>query len=144
MSISRKNNTSEKILWAWSILLSIVLLVVQSTQLHIHDFDHAQDQQQNYNFIVADVEHATLTEAHSSIDNSHSDHHAEISLEIDTSPNALLKKSSIKVLTLALLITLLLFLIPSFCRLLLPRLPRNTAHSPRRFIFSPPLRAPPL
>ena len=144
MSISRKNNKGQKTPWVWTILLSIVLLFGQSVKLHVHSLDHAQDQHQIYNLAAEHGEHSNLAGAHLSIDNSHSDHHAENAVEIDTSPNALLKDLSSKVLALALLITLLLLFLPGFNQLLLHRLHSNNAIFPRRYLLSPPLRAPPL
>lgn len=141
MYIFRKNNKSKKVLWLWTILLSIVLLFGQSANLHVHDVDHSHNQHQGYNLAAGHGEHLNVSGAHLSIDNSHADHHVSNAVEIDTSPMALLNDSSGTVLVLALLITLLVFFFPSYNQLS-PH--RHFASFSRRYLLSPPLRAPPL
>lgn len=142
MSISRKASKRATILWIWTILLSIVLLFGQSVKLHVHSLDHADNQSSGHHYIEGADEHSQLAEAHLSSDSSHADHHAEIVSEIDTSLNALPTVS--KVLTLALLFTMLLFLWPGFSELIFHRRTIQPALPPRRYHLYPPLRAPPL
>ena len=145
MSISRKISKSEKILWIWTILLSIVLLFGQNVKLHVHSIDHADNQQLSHHQHIDGLdEHSQLGEAHLSTDISHSDHHADIVSEIDTSLNALLTDISSKMLTLAFLFTMLVFLWPGFYPFIFHRRIINPAIPPGRYLLSPPLRAPPL
>ncbi|MBL7003723.1 MAG: hypothetical protein ISR69_06835 [Gammaproteobacteria bacterium] len=144
MSIISKTNKSEKNLWVWTLLLSLVLLFGQNSKLHVHSLDHADNQQINHKYVDAANDHSGLGEAHLSTDSSHSDHHAEIVSEIDTSLNALLIDTSVKIPVLALLITLLVFYIPSFYHLVVHRRSIYPVYSFCRNHFSPPLRAPPL
>jgi len=144
MLLSRKNNKNNKILWAWTVVLSIVLLFGNSIKLHIHDLSHSHDQQKSHNLVIGHGEHLALAQAHLSIDNSHSDHHMENALEIDISPNALLKDLSGKVSALALLSTLIILFLSGFYPFSFHLLHRNNIIVPRRYLLSPPLRAPPL
>ena len=144
MPFFKKNNKKDKILWTWTILLSIVLLFGNSIKLHVHDLGHAHDHQMNHDLIIGHGEHLTVARAHLSIDNSHSDHHVDNVLEIDISPNALLKVLSGKVFALALLSTLILLFLSGFYPFSFRRLHSNNVIFSRRYLLSPPLRAPPL
>jgi hypothetical protein len=98
----------------------------------------------NHDLIIGHGEHSTVARAHLSIDNSHSDHHVENVLEIDISPNALLKVLSVKVSALALLSTLILLFLSGFYPFSFRRVHSNNVIFSRRYLLSPPLRAPPL
>ena len=143
MLLSRKNN-NDKVLWTWTILLSIVLLFGNSIKLHVHDPSHFHDQQISHNLVIGHSEHLAVARAHLSIDYSHSDHHMENAIEIDISPNALLKDLSGKVFALVLLGTLILLFLSGFYPFSFRRLHSNNVIFSRRYLLSPPLRAPPL
>ncbi len=144
MSIFSKINKSKKVLWVWTVLLSMVLLFGQNLRFHVHSLDHADNQQFSHMSVELSDDHSHPGDAHLSSDTSHSDHHAEIVSEIDTSLNALLIDTSSKILTLALLITLLVFYLPGFCQLIVHRRYIHPVINFWRYHFSPPLRAPPL
>ena len=144
MSIFRRIGKREIILWLWILLLSIVFLFGQSVKFHSHSLDHADKPQPSHQYSEGVEEHTNPGVAHLSIDTSHPDHHTEIASEIDTSQYALLKVLSSKVLTVALLITLLVFFCPGFYQLIVHRRNSNPTINFWRYHFSPPLRAPPL
>ena len=138
--------TKKRTLFLWTLLLSMALLCAQSVKLHVHSLDHDHDQNQQHSHIttVPASNHSHLSDAHLSTDVSHGDHHDEVVSELDASPYGLLKKVSDSVLTLALLTTVFTFLLAGFYH--------HTFHHRRdknivlawRYLFSPPLRAPPL
>jgi hypothetical protein len=144
MLVSRKNNKKNKVLLTWIILLSVVLLFGNSIKLHVHDLSHSHDQQKSHNLVIGHGEHLAVARAHLSIDYSHSDHHMENAIEIDISPNALLKDLSGKVFALVLLSTLILLFLSGFYPFSFRRLHSNNVIFSRRYLLSPPLRAPPL
>ena len=127
-------------LFAWIVLLSMGLLCAQRARdsaLNLEQSAVAED----VNGCQVRLE-AVLEKL--SADISHSDHHDEVVSETDASPNALLKNISSQVLTLALLVTALLLLFPRFYQYLSYRRRNDDIWLPRRYQYSPPLRAPPL
>jgi len=129
-------------LYVWAFLLSVALLCAQSVKLHVHNFvDH--DQQDNHITTELVTPHSHLSELHLSVDVSHIDHHDEVLLELDASPDGLLKKLGNNILTLALLASLFSLLLVGFYQQILRRYRDNEAIIPWRYHFSPPLRAPP-
>ena len=143
MYLFRKISKNPKSLWIWALLISVALLCNQSVKLHIHDLDHAHDQHLNHDSGLGMEEHSHSANAHLVIDNSHSDHHADIVAEIDTSPSAVLAKISNTLLTLAFLVSILAFLLPRFYVHKIYRRAINDTVTLWRYHFSPPLRGPP-
>ncbi|MFT5657469.1 MAG: hypothetical protein ACI9KN_000742 [Gammaproteobacteria bacterium] len=144
MFISRKKITKEKVQWIWTILLSLGLLFGHSANLHVHSFDYASEKQPSRISVTGVDDHSHQVQTHLSTDMSHSDHHAVFVPEIDTSLNVLLKFNTGKVLTLALLFTMLVYFSPCFYQYLIHRRRNNDTISSWRYHFFPPLRAPPL
>jgi hypothetical protein len=131
-------------LFPWVLLLSVALLCAQGVKLHVHSIDHAHNQQYGHITIDAAAEHSHRSELHLSHDVSHVDHHDEVVSELDVSPDGLLKKVSSKVVMLVLLATLLSLFLFGFFQQILQRYRDGDAILPWRYLFSPPLRAPPL
>ena len=131
-------------LFAWIVLLSMGLLCAQNVKIHSHNLDHDHFQEHGHNSIENIAEHSHIAKAHLSTDISHADHHDEVVSETDASPNALLKNISSQVLTLTLLVTTFLLLSPKFYQYLSYRRRNDDIWLPRRYQYSPPLRAPPL
>ena len=143
MSIFQKINHNQKFLWVWAFMITIALLCNQSVKLHIHDLDHAHDQLLTHDSAEGIEEHSHSTNAHLVFDNSHSEHHADIVAEIDTSLNAVLEKISTIVLTLAFLASIFAFLLTRFYEHKIYRRTINDTVILWRYHLSPPLRAPP-
>lgn len=126
----------------WVLLLSMALLCTQGVTLHVHSLDH--DQQHSHASSGAATGHSHLSKPHLSTDVSHAAYHNEIVSELDISPDTLQKKVSGSVLTLVLLVAVQVLLFPGFFQRLFHRhRDRNVVFS-WRYLFSPPLRAPPL
>lgn len=136
----------KRTLFLWVFLLSTALLCAQGVKLHVHSFGQEHDHDQQYSHIAAEAvaEHSHLSEAHLSTDISHGDHHDEVVSELDASPDGLLKKVSSNILTLALLATVFILLLPTFYQQTFHRRRDKNSFLPWRYLFSPPLRAPPL
>ena len=133
--------TNKRILFAWTILLSLLILFAQGVTLHVHSFDH--DPLQNHHSIGDLNDHSHLSEAHLSVDFSHNDHHDQVTSEIDATPDCIFKQLSANVAVIALLAMVLMLLLPALCRNTFLRHSRD-AGLPRRYLLFPPLRAPPL
>jgi len=133
--------TNKRILFAWTIILSLLILFAQGVTLHVHSFDH--DPLQNHHSIADLNDHSHLSEAHLSVDFSHNDHHDKVTSEIDASPDCILKQVSANVTVIALLAMALTLLLSGLCRNTFLRYCRYVALS-RRYHLFPSLRAPPL
>jgi hypothetical protein len=128
----------------WTVLLSLSILCAQGVKLHAHDFDHGHtghhhDQLDSGYY----SDHAHAGGIHFANDKSHVDHHSGAIPELDASPDGLLKKVSNAVLVLALLSAMSYFLLPGLLRQTYHRIREQKIPLPRRYIHSPPLRAPP-
>ena len=89
-------------------------------------------------------EHEHLSKAHFAHDQSHGDHHEEVFSEVDVSPNGILKAPSAQILFFAVITFILLLAWPVFAgRVLYYRRDSDPFHY-LCYLFSPPLRAPPL
>lgn len=135
--------TKKQTLFLWILLISIALLCAQGVKLHTHFLDHEHNQQHSHDSIGVTAEHAHLSDSHLSTDVSHGDHHGEVVLELDASPDGVLKKGSSSVPMLALFAAILSFLLFNFAPLALQRR-GNDITIPQQFFISPPLRGPPL
>ena len=90
------------------------------------------------------TEHSHLSDVHLTIDASHTDHHDEVISEKNASPQALLKQiSSISPTLAVFVVAFILMFYGAYAIALYRRFDINIAIS-RRYILSPPLRAPPL
>lgn len=130
----------KRILIAWTVLLSLLMLSAQGVTLHVHSFDH--DSHQGHHSIDNINGHSHIGGAHLSLDSSHQDHHDETTTVIDACPDCLKQVASN--LLMAALIGIVLFLpVPGLYRNKFP-INRGNVSLPRRFHLIPPLRAPPL
>ena len=139
------HQTTKRSRYFWNVILSFALLCAQGVKLHVHSLDHASKQNHTHNHMVFEdtASHSHLSIAHYSTDLSHSDYHDEVVSEMDASPHGLLEKVSNSVRTLALLaVFLTLFCLYFYRNLLYKRLLNGTVIH-WRYLFSPPLRAPP-
>ena len=130
------------------VLLSIMLVSGQSMTLHIHgleqDHNHQNRQFSLHTLDVSAIDHSHLTKVHLASDTSHELDHGEFIAEIDVSHNAFLKKVSSNLLLLALLFIAISFVIFIFEIKIFYRHPEENITFSPRYLFSPPLRAPPL
>lgn len=127
----------------WVFLLSIALLCAQGVKLHIHNFAHDHEPHQSLALEVA-TEHLHQSDIHLTTDVSHADHHDEVVSEQNANPQALLKKISSYGPMLAIFVIAFTFLLHSFKVITLHYRRDNDLIITRRYILSPPLRAPPL
>lgn len=128
----------------WTLLLALAILCAQGVKLHVHNFGH--DHEQQFSSISPEVvtEHSHLSDIHLTTDISHADHHDEVISEQNASPQALLKQISSYGSMLAIfVITFILILYSAYVVTVHRRFDINIAIA-RRYILSPPLRAPPL
>ena len=126
----------------WVLLLSIALLCAQGTKLHVHSFAHDHEPHQSIAPELA-TEHLHQSSIHLTTDISHADHHDEVVTEQDANPQALLKKVSGYGPMLAIFIIAFAFLLHSFNVIKLYYRRDTDLILTRRYILSPPLRAPP-
>lgn len=140
------SHPKKRVLFLWTLLLSMAMLCAQGVKLHVHDLDHHHQQNQQHSHTVAEVdaEHSHFSIAHLSTDTSHIDHHDELVSELDVSPDSLLQKISNSVLPLVLFSFVIILFFAVFFRPIAYLYQGNTASSPWRYLFSPPQRAPPL
>jgi hypothetical protein len=127
-----------------TILLAIAILCAQGVKLHVHNFGH--DHQQQFSSISSEVvtEHSHISDIHLTTDASHADHHNEVISEQNASPQALLKQISNDGPMLAVFVIAFIFLLYSAYVITLHRRFDINIAIARRYILSPPLRAPPL
>jgi hypothetical protein len=130
--------TNKRLLAVWTLLLSLLMLNAQGVTLHVHNFEH--DPLQNHHYIDDLNGHWHLNTAHLSTDSSHEGHHAEVTSEMNASPDCLVKS---KVTVIALLAMFFIWLLPTLCRYTFFRIHRNISRPWQYFLF-PQLRAPPL
>lgn len=131
-------NTNKKTYLLWAIFLSLAIVCAQSVKLHVHNIEH------DHSPVESAIEHSHVSEFHLSVDISHAEYHHEVMPEIDLGMNALIKDISDKVITLALLVTVLALFLYSFYSNSFFRRRRIDAVFYWRYNLSPPLRAPPL
>jgi hypothetical protein len=133
----------KRTLFLWILLLSITLLCAQSVKLHVHNF--ALDHEQQHS-IATDVmtEHLHQNGIHLTTVVSHAIHHDEVISEQGLNSQALLKKMSSYGPMLAIFVIAFTFLLHRFNVIKLDYRRDNDLIITRRYILSPPLRAPPL
>jgi hypothetical protein len=132
---------NNKLMPAWAVLLSLLILSAQGVTLHIHSVDH--DPHQSHHSIDDLIDHEHPGQAHVSFDSSHQDHHDEVASEIEACPDCILKQVSANLLSIALVAIVLFLLTPGFYRTRL-LYNRGKVSLPPQFHILPPLRAPPL
>jgi len=126
----------------WVLLLSVALLCAQGVTLHVHSLGHDHQHAHTASGIPAGL--SSLSAPHLSSDLSHAGYHNEIDSERDASPDVLLKKVFGSMLMLALLALVLALLFPGFYQQSFHRHRDRGVVFSWRYLFSPPLRAPPL
>jgi hypothetical protein len=131
-------NNLNKSRMCWVLLLSLALLCAQGLKLHSHHIDHTHTTSESA------IQHTHASEFHLSVDVSHAGHHHEAVSELDLGLNALPQKNSVKVLTLAFLVTILVLYLSSTYLLSCSRRRSRQVNVVWRCHFFPPLRAPPL
>ena len=127
-------------------MISIMLLCAQNLQFHVHSLDHPEPLQQHDSQIeMHNVEHGQIAMKHLSIESSHADHHDLSVVEMDASPETILKQLSMNGASVALFALIFTLIILGFYALYVPRTRSLTNFLPiRRFHLFPLLRAPPL
>ena len=121
-----------------SVLLSLSLLCSQGVGLHVHSLDHGHGDS-----IHQAGEHAHLSEAHFAQDSSHNDHHDGTVSEVDISPDSLLKTPSNNIFSIALIAFLFISVVFVSSQQWVHRRRESKLILHRRYVLSPPLRAPP-
>ena len=149
------NQITKPALYLFTLILSVAILCAQGVRLHIHslaqEHNHELQQHSHNSHTAAETPiknsqalHSHQSKIHPVSDISHSDHHDEMISELDASPDGFLTKVNSNLLILALLSSLFTLLLVNFYQKILLRYREETVIFPRRFLFSPPLRAPPL
>jgi hypothetical protein len=125
-------------LFLWVLLLSVALLSAQAVKLHVHNFGHDHEQRHSIAPEVA-TEHIHQSGIYLTTDVSHATHHDEM-----ISEQGLLKKMASYGPMLAIFVIAVTFLLHSFNVMTLQRRRDKDVITVRRYILSPPLRAPPV
>jgi hypothetical protein len=144
MNFSRQHR--KPILFLWIVMISIMLLCAQNLQFHVHSLAHHEPLQQHDSLIeMSNGEHGQVAMKHLSIDSSHADHHDQSVVEMDASPEAIIKQLSMNGALAVLFALIFTLIILGFYALYVPRTRSLTNFVPlRRFHLFPLLRAPPL
>lgn len=130
-------------LFLWVLLLSVALLSAQAVKLHVHNFGHDHEQRHSIAPEVA-TEHLHQSGIYLTTNVSHATHHDEIISEQGLNSQALLKKMASYGPMLAIFVIAFTFLLHSFNVMTLQRRRDKDVITVRRYILSPPLRAPPV
>ena len=146
------NQITKPALYLLTLILSVAIVCAQGVRLHVHslDQDHNHELQQQSHTTTETLkqftqqQHSHPEKIHPASDISHSDHHDQVISELDVSPDAFLTKIISNILILAILSSIFTFLPVNFYQQLLQRYRKETVIISQRFLFSPPLRAPPL
>ena len=146
MNIFRQMN--KRTLLQLVVLLSIILLSGQSVTLHIHgleqDHEHENKQIVVHTIDESASEHAHLSKIHFANDSSHDFDHDEFISGFDVNDNAFFNKMPNNPLLVALLSFVISLFVAVFCLKIVYRYSDEEFTYPFRYLFSPPLRAPPL
>ncbi len=136
--------TNKWVLLVLSLVFSLALLCAQGIGLHVHNLDHDPgDHHSHAHAMNGAGEHAHVSKAHFAQDTSHSDHHDGAVSEVDISPEGLLKNSSNNIFAIALIAFFFIFAMFVSLRQLAYRCRESKLILYRRYVLSPPLRAPP-
>ncbi|MDH5259737.1 MAG: hypothetical protein OEX07_17115 [Gammaproteobacteria bacterium] len=131
---------NKQTLLIWSVLLSFSLLCAQEMSLHTHDLEHGSEQSHLY---AMDNDHKHFSAAHFSHDTSHDVHHDSDISKVDISPVGVLKNTKTQILALALIVFIFMLVNFSASRQLIISRRKSRYVIQKRYILSPPLRAPP-
>ncbi len=128
----------------WSLLLSLSLLCGQGIKLHAHNLGHDHDESIVHTHAADEVsDHSRLSRSHYAHDTSHSEHHSDVVSDVDVTPDGVWKKLSSNMLTLALFTLLFVLVLSAPLRQRVHRYRESKSILFRRYLLSPPLRAPP-
>lgn len=151
MNIFRQMNN--RTLLQLVLLLSVILLSGQSVTLHIHgleqDHMHGNEQTSIHTIDNAAIDHSHLSKIHFANDSSHDFDHDDLVYDellsgFDVNDNAFFNKTSNNTLLVALLTIIINFFVAVFCPKIFYRYCDEDIIYPFRYVFAPPLRAPPL
>lgn len=146
MNVFRKMN--KRTLLQIVLLLSVILLSGQSVTLHIHgleqDHKHEIEQTSIHTSVQPAIDHSHLSKIHFANDSSHDFDHDEFISGFDVNDNAFFNKISNNTLLVALLSIVINFFVAVFCLKIFYRYRDEDIIYPFRYVFAPPLRAPPL
>ncbi|MCU7834480.1 MAG: hypothetical protein KZQ83_04420 [gamma proteobacterium symbiont of Taylorina sp.] len=133
--------------------MSVILLSGQSVTLHIHgleqDHKHEIEQTSIHTSVQAAIDHSHLSKIHFANDSSHDFDHDDLVYDelfsgFDVNDNAFFNKISNNTLLVALLSIVINFFVAVFCLKIVYRYRDEEFIYPFRYVFAPPLRAPPL
>ncbi|MDO7597832.1 MAG: hypothetical protein MUR51_09170 [Pseudomonadota bacterium] len=130
-------------LFLWVLLLSVAQLCAQGVKLHVHSFGHDHESRHSIAPEVA-AGHLHQSGIHLTTDLSHADHHDEVISEQGLNSQVLLKKITSYGPMLAIFVMVFTFLLHNFNVITLHRRRDKNVITVRRYILSPPLRAPPV
>ncbi len=136
-----RNDKYTSILWA--LLISLTLLCAQGTRLHVHYLDCEHASATGLTTTDDNHGHAQHSKIHLVTDSSHHHHSKTEMSELDVSPQGLLKKLSSIDSLLLVIVSLFTLLLPKFTRLAVQQHHDSRLKTLRRYVLSPPLRAPP-
>ncbi len=134
--------TNRRALLVLSLLLSLALLCAQEVRLHVHSLDHNHGDHLSHSIDDAGG-HAHLSKAHFAQDMSHSDHHDGAVADVDISPDGLLKNFNDNIFAVALIAFFFALLLFVSSRQFVHHSREGKLILHRRYVLSPPLRAPP-
>ncbi|MCF6218351.1 MAG: hypothetical protein L3J62_09740 [Gammaproteobacteria bacterium] len=126
----------------WVLLLSLALLCVQSSQLHIHSLGHGHDTHHSHTMDEL-ADHLHLSKAHLIHDTSHSDHHSSLLSNIEINPDESLKKTHHTTPAIALFVLFFSLILSPSSQQIHPHYHEAKRALYSRYTLSPPLRAPP-
>jgi hypothetical protein len=130
-------------LFLWVLLLSEALLCAQGVKLHVNSFGHDHEPRHSIAPELA-TGHLHQSGIHLTTDVSHATHHDEVISEQGLNSQALLKKISSYGPMLTIFLIAFTFLLHSFSVITLHYRRDKDVITVRRYILSPPLRAPPV
>ena len=144
MNFSRQPR--KPVFFLWIVMISIMILCTQNLQFHVHSLDHPEPLQQHDSQIeMHNIEHGQFAMKHLSIDSSHVDHHDLSVVEMDASPQTILKQLTMNGASVALFALIFTLILSGFYALYVPGTHSLISFVPiRRFHLFPLLRAPPL
>lgn len=148
MQIFRQMKKSTQLLWI--VILSVALFFAQGITFHLHgmvqEHNHSFEAEYHHTSIQEAPQHLHFSQPHSAIDSSHGDQYHDNTVEFDIKQDGLVNKISISPILLGFLVVLftlhvIINCVRSFC---LYRDEDNVFLITCRFLFAPPLRAPPF
>ena len=129
---------------AATMLLCLMLLCAQGQRLHVHYLDCEEEPPSDQTAAFVVHGHADHSKVHLITDDAHHHHIKAGMMELDISPQGLLKHISGSDPMLLVIIYVLILLLPGFTRLLRSNHHNHRVSFHQYYALSPPLRAPPL